>query len=309
MYYFIVNPNSRSGKGYQIWKKLQRQLDLRQVAYEAHLTDHVGHAWELARQLTEDAQRKPKTIVILGGDGTVNEVINGICLECPVTLGYIPAGSGNDLARSLKIPRKPAKALKRILHPKYFKQLDYGLLTYSDERLHHRRFVVSGGIGLDAAVCHELLDSRLKCALNKIGLSKLSYILVGIHQLILSKPSDGYLLLDGVKRVDLQHIHFLSAHIHRYEGGGFMFAPKANPTDGMLEICVCNSRSKIKLILVLLKALLGRMKHCHGVRFFQCQEVEIHTEQPLAVHTDGESCCHQQDVHVRCIGRQIRMIV
>lgn len=309
MYYFIINPNSRSGKGYKIWKRLQKQLDVRQVPYEAHLTDRPGHACEIAKQLTEDVQKKPKTIVVLGGDGTVNEVINGICLECPVTLGYIPAGSGNDLARSLKLPKKPLKAMKRILHPKYFKQLDYGLITYSDEQLRHRRFAVSGGIGFDAAVCHEILHSGIKCMLSKLRIEKVAYIVVGLKQLVKAKPSSGYLLLDGVKRVDLCHVLFISAHIHKYEGGGFLFAPKANPTDGLLDICVFGSSCKVKMIPVLLKALTGNMRHCHCVRYFQCREVEIHTEQPLAVHTDGESCLYQQDVDMRCIPRQIRIIV
>ena len=73
-----------------------------------------------------------KTIVVLGGDGTLNEVINGIENFDDVTLGYIPSGSSNDLARSLKIPRKPKKSLEMVLRPSRYIYLDYGEITFGD---------------------------------------------------------------------------------------------------------------------------------------------------------------------------------
>ena len=119
----------------------------------------------------------------------------------------------------------------------------------------------------------------------------------------------GYLLLDGTRKVEFNHIYFISAHIHPYEGGGFRFAPKADGSDGLLEVCVVHNSSKMGLIPVLVDAFLGKAGHHRGVRFYECREVRIHVDRPMPVHTDGENCYCQTDIHFRCIEKAIRMTV
>ncbi len=307
MYHFIVNPNARSGRGEKIWRHLKRRLDHQGVDYEAHLTEEAGDAMRIAASLTEGS-RESRIIVVVGGDGTVNEVLNGLSFGGTVTLGYIPAGSGNDLARSLRLPKSPSRCLKKILNPKYFKQLDYGVMSYGQE-LNHRRFMVSAGAGMDAAVCHNLLYSKVKVRLNRIHLGKLSYVLIGLKQLWLARPVKGYLLLDGVRKVEFNHIYFVSTHIHPFEGGGFKFAPAADPCDGKLEVCVVHQSSRWRVIPFLLSALLRQNRKHRGVRHYTCREVEIYLERPMAVHADGESCQCQDSMQIRCVSQKVRVIV
>ena len=308
MYYFIINPNSRSGNGYRVWRRVEKQLSMEGVEYAAFLTEHPGHAAEYADQLTRSC-KEPRIIVVVGGDGTVNEVLDGLCFCGTITLGYIPAGSGNDLARSLKLPKSPKKCLKKILHPKYHKLIDYGVMTYGDEVVRHRRFIVSAGIGIDAAVCHNLLYSKTRAVFNRAHATKLCYVLAGLKQLLLAKPTKGYILLDGSKKVEFNYIYFIAAQLHPSEGGGFRFAPKADYSDGKIDICIASHSSRIHMIPVLLKALFFRTSKNKGIRTYQCREVMIHTDRPLAVHADGESCLYQNDLEIRCIERKVRMIV
>jgi YegS/Rv2252/BmrU family lipid kinase len=308
MYYFIVNPNSRCGRGSIIWKRLEKTLKNRGVEYQAYLTKKPGDARGFARKLTEGC-KDSMLIVAVGGDGTVNEILDGISFCSSVTLGFIPAGSGNDLARSLKLPKNPVRCLKKILHPKYYKILDYGVLSYGEEEIAHRRFMVSAGIGMDAAVCHNMLYSKTKRLLHKLHIGKIAYFLIGLKQLTLAKPAKGYILLNGVQKIEFNHAFFVSIHIHPYEGGGFKFAPDANFEDGKLSLCVMNSRKKGKLLPVMLNSLIGRKSLNKGVRFYTCEEVTIHMDRPMAVHVDGESCFCQYDVQLRCIGKKLRMIV
>lgn len=308
MYYFIVNPMARCGRGYRIWKKLEKRLMELGIDYEARMTQKTGDAKAIAKGLTEGC-KDSLVIVTVGGDGTINEVLDGLAFCGPITLGYIPAGSGNDLARSLKLPKKPRRCLKKIIYPKYHQQLDYGVLSYGDDEIVHRRFMVSAGIGFDAAVCHNLLYSRFRTVLNRMGLGKLSYIMIGCKQLMQAKSVKGYLLLDGTKKVEFNHIYFISAHIHPYEGGGFKFAPKADYSDGKLSICVVSQTAKRRLLPILLGAYTGKHKRYKGVRYYECQEVLVHTERPMAVHVDGESCFTQKDLQIRCIKKKLRMIV
>lgn len=307
MYYFIVNPHASGGHSGRVWKKLEGQLKSGETAYEAFLTEKQGDAMRYAARLTE-GQKDPRVIIGVGGDGTMNEILDGLAFAGPITLGYIPAGSGNDLARSLKISRRPARCLKRILNPKYYKLMDYGVITYG-EKLEHRRFLISAGIGLDGAVCCCLAGSGLKKVFNRMHLGRLSYGAVGLGQLIRAYPVKGYLLLDGEQKVELNHIYFISAHIHPFEGGGFRFSPEADPCDGRLTLCVVHHSAKIKLMAFLVSSLLGCQKKYRGVRSYSCSEVEIHTERPMPVHVDGEDCLCQKEIHLRCIQGKVRMIV
>ena len=129
MYYFIVNPNSRCGRGRNIWKKVERMLKASYTEYQAFFTEKPGDARRFARELTEGC-RDSSVIIGVGGDGTVNEILDGLSFCGSITLGYIPAGSGNDLARSLKLPKNPVRCLKKILHPKYYKLMDYGVTSW-----------------------------------------------------------------------------------------------------------------------------------------------------------------------------------
>lgn len=308
MYYFIINPHAKSGNGYKVWKKIEKMLAIESIEYRAYMTEHPGHAAEYSEQLTRGC-KEPRIIVIIGGDGTVNEVLDGLCFCGTVTLGYIPAGSGNDLARSLKLPKSPKKCLKKILRPKYYKLIDYGVITYGDDIVRHRRFIVSAGIGLDAAVCHNLLYSKLRSVFNHMNAAKLGYMGIGLKQLILAKPTKGYILLDGTKKVEFNYIYFIAAQIHSSEGGGFRIAPKADYSDGKIEVCIASHPSKLHMATVLFRALISRSAKNKGIRTYQCKEVLIHTDKPMAVHADGESCLYQNDLDIQCIEKKVRMIV
>ena len=113
MYYFIINPASQSGCGYKIWKKIEQRLVRDGVEYQAYLTEYAGQATEYARKLTSHC-KEARVIVVVGGDGTMNEVVDGIVSCDMVTLGYIPVGTGSDLARGLRLSRRPMRELRRI---------------------------------------------------------------------------------------------------------------------------------------------------------------------------------------------------
>lgn len=311
MYYFIVNPHSRSGKGYAIWRRLETELKKSTIEYQVCLTERPGHARELAARLTAGPHDDSSShvIVAVGGDGTLNEVIDGLNISAHATLGYIPTGSGNDFARSLRLPRTPQKALWRVLHPRYFRFLDYGVLSCDVCDINHRRFAVSSGIGFDAAVCQRLNSSVLKRFLCRVHLSKVSYVALGLQSLLRLRRVSGQLILDGVKKIPLKNAAFVATHIHKYEGGGFKFAPKADPCDGQFDVCVFSHTSRLKMIPPLILAFFGLHTRCNIVRTYRCRELSIHMDSPCAVHADGEVLGVHSDVTLSCRTRQLRVIV
>lgn len=284
MYYFIVNPNSRTGAGEKVWHRLERILKQKQISYHAYLTRYPGHAKKLAYQLSQTDV--PRTIVVLGGDGTINEVLNGLILSDAITLGYIPTGSGNDFARGMGIPFQPEKALNCILRKERVQKISVGSAT-SDYHTH--RFIVSTGIGYDAAVCHEILVSPLKKFLNCLHLGKLSYLFIGVKTLCLWHPTPMTVYLDDSRKYYFEKAYFAAFMNQPYEGGGFKFCPGAQASSGTLELCVAANLPKWKILCLIPLALFGKHTPFQGVHILRCRHAVLHSAVPLPVHRDGES--------------------
>lgn len=302
MYYFIANPHAGNGHGYKICRQVERLLENACVEYELFLAWEKGEAREIARKLTEGC-KEPRIIVAVGGDGTVNEILDGLDFCGPVTMGYIPVLKRNDLARSLRLPYSGSKCLKRVLYPKYYKMLDYGVISYGEDEMYHRRFAVSAGIGLDGAVCQSVINRGI----SGFSYKRLCSIFSRLKKVLMAKPVKGYIVLDGVQKVEFNHIYFISVHIHPYEGG-FRLAPLANYTDGKLTVCVVHQKGRGQLFSFLFSAWTGKQRKYRGVRNFECKELNIHVDRPMAVHVDGESCFMQKDIQLRCIQKKLRII-
>lgn len=308
MYYFIINPKSSSGRGIKYWWTVKKELDERQITYTELFTKHTGHATELTRQLC-DNNSGIKNLIILGGDGTVNEVLNGITNDSDVLLGYVPSGSSNDLARSLRIAKDPIEALNHILRPINFKYLDYGEMTFPGSDLPARKFACSSGIGYDANVCNEVQASPLKKRLNRFGAGKFIYIAIAIKQLIRAEHLDATVIVDSNKKVHYKNVLLISSMIHKYEGGGLKMAPDADPCDGKLSVCLVHGIPTLKAFLLLPTIFTGKHINHKGVETFHCKEIEVMTNKETSVHTDGEVPAVCSHIKVHCIPKKIRMIL
>ena len=130
MYYFIVNPASKTGVGAKYWNRVEKVLKERNIAYQVRFSKAAGQVEEIVRKLTKETKEKLLHLVILGGDGTVNEAVQGIEDFDKVNLSYIPTGSSNDLARDMGISKNPEEALEAILKAEKEIYMDMGLLQY-----------------------------------------------------------------------------------------------------------------------------------------------------------------------------------
>lgn len=308
MYHFILNPVSRSGKGQKLWDTvIEPYLQAAQVSYEAHFSREAGDITRLTREITSVDAPKPHRIVILGGDGTIDEALQGINDLSQVALGYIPIGSGNDFTRDMPIPRDPLKALKRILGAAETTAVDIGTTIYEDGTSH--RFIVSSGIGFDAAVCEETNRSEMKGFLNKIGLGKLTYLGIALKQLFASRAVSCRIRIDDGETISVQKILFVAFMNHMYEGGGFKFAPHADYRDGLLDLCVVGDLSKALILVALPTAFFGRHYMFKGITAYRAQKVEIQTSAPLWVHTDGEVARRSDRLIITCQRQALRMYI
>lgn len=304
MYTFIVNPHARSGLGQKVWDDLEVILRRQGISYEVYYTKYQKHATAITAQITSDGYEH--TIVALGGDGTVNEVVNGIQDFSKTIFGYIPIGSSNDFARGLKLPTDPKEALENILDPAYLLPINVGELRYKNK---YRRFAVSSGIGFDADICHEAVVSHVKYFLNKLKLGKLTYACIAIHRLFLTKPDTITITLDHKKTVSFPNAYFVAIMNNRYEGGGVKFCPKAKVDDDKLDIMVASNISKLKVLALIPLAFFGWHTPFKGVHIYKCEHMSAHTKQALPVHTDGEPIFLQHDISVCCAPKKLRVIM
>ena len=307
MYHIIINPASRSGKGQKLWEEIVRPyLAQERIDYIPYFSDKPGEVAELARKLTQDATaERPINLIILGGDGTFNETVQGIRDFSAVILGYIPTGSSNDLARDLLIPRNASLAVQQAFHSTNIHKMDVGLVTFPDGS--ERRFTVSCGMGFDAAVCEEVNQSNFKVALNKIGLGQLAYLAIAVKQLLTAKSVSCEMTLDG-KKYTWQKLLFLAAMIHRYEGGGFLFGPDAIDHDGIFNICsVRNVLPKWVILLALPSAFWGKHYIFPGIDPLTATEIHIRTSGPLWVHTDGEVLRQDDEMTISCLKQVLQL--
>ncbi len=321
MYHIIVNPSSKSGKGLSIWKSIEKILLEREIPYRSYISTHIGHVTELTLKITSDvpAGGQPINLILLGGDGTVNEALQGIQDFNMVNLGYIPTGSSNDLARALKLSHDPAELMTRILDGKHSRMLDLGILTYESDmhiesRLHKRPehrsryFIVSSGIGFDAAVCEEALSSSIKNTLNKFKLGKLTYLGIALKQLFAAKAVSCEICLDGKDTIRIPKFLFSAFMIHPYEGGGFCFCPQADNRDGLLDLCVVGNLPKLLILFALPTAFFGKHYIFPRINHYAASSVRVKTSIPLWVHTDGEVYLKSDQISISCLKQRLKFL-
>lgn len=307
MYHIIINPASRSGRASGIWKEQVEPLLLKEnVSYKAYFSEKAGDVAKIVSHILSAYADRSLSFIILGGDGTVNEALQGMKDTSRVILGYIPTGSSNDLARDLKLPKDPAAALRLILHSGKARPMDLGTVAYSDGET--RRFIVSCGMGFDAAVCEEALRSRIKKVMNKLGLGKLTYLGIALRQLFSSKAVSATLTVEDHDPVNIGNMLFTACMLHRFEGGGFMFAPGAKADDGILNLCAVGDLSRLFILFALPTAFKGKHYRFNGITPYEASSVVIETTSPLWVHTDGEVTRRSSRITVTCERQAIRFL-
>jgi len=325
MYYIIVNPSSGSGRGLVLWKKLEPIIKSRELEYQVIYTVSSIHIAETVKKITsfrsEQTDREEAIrLIVLGGDGTLNEVVSNIADFEHVLVGYIPSGSSNDFARGLGLQTDPETIFRTILEDHVVRKLDIGTLQYDNysspiSRLPNmefcttHRFDVSAGIGYDAAVCEEALLSKSKNLLNRFGLGKLTYLVIGIKKLAKSRSTTCDLILDDTRTIHLEHFLFAAFMIQKYEGGGFKFCPNADESDGILDLCVAGNIKKLTFLAALPFAFRGTHYRFRGINHYTARKAEVRTKEPQWVHTDGEVSVKSDHITVYCEKQVLNLLM
>ncbi|MFO7895736.1 MAG: diacylglycerol kinase family lipid kinase [Candidatus Cloacimonadales bacterium] len=268
---FIVNSTAGHGKSGQKINQLILNLNRYSFDYEIALTKYPGHAREMARQAADSGFCR---IIAVGGDGTANEVVNGIMQSGKqelVVFGMIPEGTGNDFARIFNLPHEIKRAVQRLQQNKII-QLDLG-------RVEGHYFLNSLGLGFDAVVAKNVNALQ--------HLKGFSRYLVAIAQAMMRYQNYQATLQIGESSRKIDFILF-SVGNGQYCGNGFRLTPNAKPDDGLLDIGIVSGLTRKRLLRLLPSARRGKHLQQPEVEVLQAPKFTICAEQPLPLYLDGE---------------------
>lgn len=280
----IVNPNAGKKKGKTDWQKISNLLINNEISFKEVFTNSKNHAHQLAIEYIKKDFRK---IIVIGGDGTLNEVANGIltqnhCNSSDITLAMIPVGTGNDWSKTFNIPNDYESLVKGIKIENTILQ-DVGLVKYyNSDKIAERYFVNVAGVGFDADVAKRTNQSKD----NGRG-GTLAY-LRNLLLCLFSSQSIGYKITIDKKTFD-RIVFSLVVGIGKYNGNGMMQLPNAIPNDGLFDITIIKKIGKLKVIRNVKKLYDGSFVKISNVELSKGKSLIIETEKPVNLETDGES--------------------
>ena len=270
MYYVIVSGKKKSKQSKHVIENLKEKLELRKIEYKFCISEYEGHSIELAKWASQ--QDDCKAIIAVGGDGTFYEVLNGMDTK-KIPLGLIPAGTGNDFARTLGIGLDIDECLDNIIgkEPDY---VDY--MKIGDKKAFNLI-----GTGFDI----QLLKREKK--LRKIFKSKISYRIALLQTILLSKFHKIKFRIDDGEVVE-KKVFMVDCCNGKWGGGMLPLWLEADPFDGYIDFMYIDTFNKFKLLPLLLKFKKGDLPKTKYVQHYKCKKVEIEVESNLESNLDGE---------------------
>lgn len=283
----IVNPNAGNGKGKKDWERIEGLFRRENLEIVPMFTENKGHASFLAEKAVRDGFRG---IVSVGGDGTLNEVINGIfsqdiCKTSEITIGLIPVGTGNDWGRMFGIPLVYEGAVK-VIRDNHHLSHDIGVADYYTGSEKKRRYFINiAGLGFEAVVVKRTNRQKDKGRSNKA-----IYFFNLLMSLISYRITPATIYIDGVK--NSCRVFSVNVGNGRYCGGGMRQTPDALPDDGLLDVTVIKEMGRLEIIRNLKLLYDGTIMSHPKVDGYRTKSVRVETESILYAEADGESLGH-----------------
>ena len=298
----IVNKAAGGGKTEKDWPRISELLDTYQIPFEAFFTSRRLHASIIARNKIKEGYSK---IIVVGGDGTMNEVINGVfaqqrILTTEVMLGMISVGTGNDWARMFKIPSDYEGAVRTIKEQKTFIQ-DAGLVSYRKNGKEWKRYFINiAGMGFGARVVER--SNRMK---EKGKSGAFLYFYNIFYSLLGYKSLKAEIEIDGTSYA--RKIFSMNVGIGKYNGGGMIQVPHAIADDGLYSITLIKKMGKLNILVNIKRLYNGSITKHSRVETYMAKSVQIEASPRLQVETDGETLGHGP-VKFEIIPRSVQVI-
>ncbi len=283
---FIINPISGTNNKYNIKSKIENFFSNNDFDINITLTTKAGDATQFASQFSDEGY---DAVIAVGGDGTVNEVVNGIKGKS-IAMGIIPSGSGNGFARHIHIPLRTEKALK-VISNLYTTEVD--TIT-----INGRISVNVSGVGFDAMVAEKFQK------LSKRGIS--SYAKIIIKELPKYESQTYKIIIDG-KEIERNAFLVSIANSSQF-GNNAYISPKASITDGEIDLCIVNKFNKLESPIFAQRIMLGTVDRSKYVEIIRAKKIEIKQESNI-YHLDGDAMTDGNKLIIKINPGALNMII
>ena len=284
---FIINPVSGRNRRRNMPELIRENIDPALFDLSVAITEARGHATELAGHALKTGI---KNIIAVGGDGTINETARAL-INTDACFGIIPSGSGNGLARHLKIPLDPAKAI-RLLNKAKIIAMDTG-------NVNGRAFFCTAGVGFDAHIGKVFADKEVR------GFQ--TYISSSFSEFFRYKPSSYKLLIDGAE-MEKEAFCITFANTSQY-GNNAYICPDAEVADGFLDICIIEPFPLYAAFDMARRIFDKSIFSSKYVSRIKIKEFLLRSEQDMIMHLDGEPHHGGKEILVKVLPGSLKMMV
>lgn len=303
-WFAIVNPTAGAGHGLKDYPQIAKLLRDNNIYHDAVFTEHKCHATELAVEAVNKGYRK---IIVVGGDGTLNEVVNGLfiqqqCEPKDISLAVIAVGTGNDWVRTFGIASRYSEAIRAIKEGKTFLQ-DVGAVTYTESKYRQTRYMANvAGLGFDSFVIS--IFNHWKAKGYK---GRWLYFASILKAYFTYKASGVKIVVDG-EEIFNNLIFSVAVGICKYNGGGVQQLPKAVADDGLLDITLIKPLHWWHIVFRLRRLFNGGIYSIGHVKHAQGKHISIVSAPPIMLECDGEMM-GETTVDIEIVPRAIRVVV
>ncbi|WP_121663094.1 diacylglycerol/lipid kinase family protein [Metabacillus litoralis] len=273
--FLIIHQESGYGRGSKIWKKVKKELEKRKVSFRSFYTEYPGHAEALARQIATIQDYRLKTVIGIGGEGTINEIVNGLSSFDKIQMGFIYSGSRNKSLTNFSLSSDPKKAIKHLFQRWNAPLNGYYLGEYRVEGKSGKNYFFNRvGIGLDASI----LSQEKKEGKAKSGLPILGHVR----------------FIVGLLKV-LWNYEFFSISLETdqeqplaFDSVWFIIVSNRSNRDGNLHVLIIKEAKRLKLLPLLLLTKERNKTKNEFIEEISCKEITVKTDSTRLVHADGD---------------------
>ena len=283
---FVVNPISGTQGKKAILKWIDERIDRSIYDYSIVKTEYAGHASQLAAAAVRDGV---DVVVAIGGDGTINEIARSL-VHTDTALGIIPCGSGNGLARHLRIPMEPKAAIDIINRGEQL-SIDYG-------KINNIPFFCTCGVGFDAFVSLKFADS------GKRGL--LTYLENTLHESLTYQP-ETYEIENEEGTVMHQAFLIACGNASQY-GNNAYITPQASLMDGLMDITIIEPFTVLDVPSLSFQLFNKTIDQNSRVKTMRAKKIKIHRAQEGVLHFDGDPLMAGKELEVEIIPKGLRVV-
>ncbi len=303
-WFVIVNPTAGGGRGLDDLPQISKYLRDRHILCEPVFTEHKFHATELAVSAVKEGYRR---IIVVGGDGTLHEVVNGLFIQqevapSEVLLAVIGVGTGNDWLRTFGISGRYQDAVKAIAEEYSFLQ-DVGVVTYNEAHYRQSRYFANvGGVGFDAFVVKRIAHLKKKCRT-----SRWRYLWSTIRSFFKYKNTGMKVWIDD-KLVYNNLLMSIAIGICKYNGGGMQQLPHAIADDGMLDLSLIKPVHFWHILFRFHYLFNGGIYRIGHILQQRGQKIRIESSPEVSVEVDGEPL-GETPLEFTVLSKAIRIVV